>query len=68
MIFSLPKSPRTQYRFALNWFELLGLWRKFGSFCPVEGFFKLHSIATEREKDNKWVKKDNFLANSNSLN
>ncbi len=36
--------------------------RKFGILCPVEGFFELHSWATEGKKDEKWVQKDNFLA------
>ena len=31
-------------------------------------FFELHSSATEEEKDKKWVKKGNFLANGKSLN
>jgi hypothetical protein len=34
----------------------------------VEGFFELHSRAMEGEKDKKWVKKGNFLANGKSLN
>lgn len=29
----------------------------------LEDFFKLHSSATERKKDKKWVQKANFLAN-----
>ncbi len=35
----------------MNWFDLFGLWRKLAIFCPVEGFFELHSIATEGKKD-----------------
>tara|TARA_R110000868_G_scaffold173829_1_gene410213 strand:- start:21239 stop:21361 length:123 start_codon:yes stop_codon:yes gene_type:complete len=31
-------------------------------------FFELHSSAMEEEKDKKWVKKGNFLANGKSLN
>ena len=37
-------------------------------FCPVEGFFELHSIATEGKKDEKRAEKRNFLANGESLN
>jgi len=47
----------------LNSFKLFGLKRKLDIFCPVEDFFELHSIVTEGEKDKKWVKKGNFLAN-----
>jgi hypothetical protein len=31
--------------------------------CSVEGFFELHSRATEEKKEEKRVQKDNFLAN-----
>ena len=41
--------------------------RKLGILCPVEGFFELHSSATEGKKEEKWAKKDNFLANGKSL-
>ncbi len=52
----------------MNSFKLFGLRRKLDIFCPVEGFFKLHSWATEGKKDKKWAEKDNFLANRKSLN
>lgn len=31
--------------------------------CPDEGFFALHSWATEQEKDKIWVQNSSFLAN-----
>ena len=34
----------------MNSFKLFGLKRKLEVFSSVEGFFKLHSWATEREK------------------
>ncbi len=36
--------------------------RKSDIFCPIEGFFELHSRATEREKGKNLVKKGDFLA------
>jgi len=33
-----------------------------------DGFFELHSIATEGKKDEKQARKSNFLANGESLN
>ena len=53
---------------SLKWFKLFVFKRKLGIFWFFEGFFKLHSRATEREKDKKEPKKDNFLANRKSLN
>ena len=47
----------------MNSFKLFGLRRKLVVLWPVEGFFELHGIATERKKDKKWVQMDNFLAN-----
>ncbi len=52
----------------LNSFKLFALKRKSVILCPVEGFFELHSRATEGEKDKKWVQKGDFLANGKSLN
>jgi hypothetical protein len=37
-------------------------------FSSVEVFFKLHSIATERKKDNSRAENDGFLANLKTLN
>ena len=51
-----------------NLFKPLGLKRKLRIFCSFESFFKLHSRATEGKKDKIRVKKNNFLANSKSLN
>ncbi len=47
----------------MNSFKLFGLKRKLGFLYPIEGFFELHSLATERKKDKKRVLKGNFLAN-----
>ncbi len=49
-------------------FRFFGLKRKLGIFCTVEGFFELHSKATEEEKDKECAKKSNFIANRKSLN
>jgi len=37
-------------------------------FGHLKAFFELHSRATEGKKDEKWMKKSNFLANGKSLN
>ncbi|PLB20755.1 MAG: hypothetical protein TRG1_323 [Flavobacteriaceae bacterium FS1-H7996/R] len=37
--------------------------RKSVILCSVEGFYELHSRATEGRKDKKRVQKDDFLAN-----
>lgn len=37
-------------------------------FVQLKAFFELHSSAMEREKDKKWAKINNFLANCKSLN
>ena len=47
----------------MKWFKLFELKRKLMVLCPDEGFFELHSRATEREKDKIWVQNGNFLAN-----
>ncbi len=47
----------------LNSFKLFGFKRKLEVFSSVEGFFKLHSSATEGEKDKNRAKNRNFLAN-----
>jgi len=44
----------------MNWFKLFGLWRKLAIFCPVEGFFELHSIATEGKKNKNGRKRAIF--------
>ncbi len=41
-------------------FKLFGLKRELVFFCPDKGFFKLHSSATQQEKDEIWVKKQFF--------
>ena len=47
----------------MNPFRLFGLKRKLFILCPFEGFFELHSRATEGKEDEEWVQKGNFLAN-----
>ena len=47
----------------LKWFKLFGLKRKLMVLCPDEGFFALHSRATEQEKDKIWVQNSSFLSN-----
>jgi len=42
--------------------------RKLVILWPVEGFFELHSTATEAKKDKEWVQKDIFKANQKCLN
>ena len=46
----------------MNSFKLFGMKRKLRFLCPDEGFFELHSWATEGKNDEKWAQKDNFLA------
>jgi hypothetical protein len=48
----------------MKWFKLFGLKRKLIDLDPYEGFFELHSWATEQEKDKIGVQNGNFLANS----
>ncbi len=52
----------------MNSFKLLGFRRKPEIFSAVEAFFKLHSYATEGEKDKISAEKNDFLANWKSLN
>ena len=52
----------------MNSFELFGFRRKLRIFCSVEGFFELHSRATEGKKDKNRAKNDNFSANRKSSN
>ncbi|HET8736062.1 MAG TPA: hypothetical protein VFM69_05665, partial [Pricia sp.] len=57
------ENPLRHYFNPMNSFRLFGLKRKSVIFCPIEGFFELHSRATEGKKDKKRVKKGDFLAN-----
>ncbi len=52
----------------MNSFKLFAFKRKLVIFWPFEGFFELHSMATERKKGKERTKKGNFLANGESLN
>lgn len=47
----------------MKWFDLFELKRKLVVLFPYEGFFELHSWATEQEKDKIWGQNSNFLAN-----
>ncbi len=47
----------------MNSFKLFGFKRKLEVFSSVEGFFELHSSATEGKKDKNRAKNSNFLAN-----
>ncbi len=47
----------------LNSFKLFGFKRKLEGFSSVEGFFELHSRATEGKKYKNWAENSNFLAN-----
>ena len=52
----------------MNSFKLLTFKRKLVILYPINVIFKLHSRATEGKNGEKWVQKDNFLANEKSLN
>ncbi len=52
----------------MNTFKLLGFRRKLEVFGIVQGFFKLHSRATEGKKDKNNAEKNDFSANWKSLN
>ncbi|QMU64063.1 MAG: hypothetical protein GKR88_16175 [Flavobacteriaceae bacterium] len=47
----------------MNSFKLFGFKRKLEVFRAVEGFFELHSSATEGKKDKNRAENSNFLAN-----
>ncbi len=47
----------------MNSFKLFGCKRKLEVFRAVEGFFELHSSATEGKKDKNRAENSNFLAN-----
>jgi len=47
----------------VNSFKLFGFKRKSKVFGFVEGFFELHSIATEGKKDKNRAENNDFLAN-----
>lgn len=47
----------------MNSFGLFGLKQKLDVFCPVKGFFELHSGATEGKKDKEWAENSNFITN-----
>ena len=59
---------KTLFLLIVNSFKLLGFKRKLGIFISVESFLEFHSSATKREKGENRDKKNNFLANQNSLN
>lgn len=52
----------------MNSIEFFGLKRKLRFVSSVESFFEFHSSAMRRKKDKKRTHKENFLANSKSLN
>ncbi|MDO5968510.1 hypothetical protein Q4Q35_01705 [Flavivirga aquimarina] len=47
----------------MNSFKLFGFKRKLEVSSSVEGFFELHSRATEGKKDKNRIENSNFLAN-----
>jgi hypothetical protein len=47
----------------LNSFKVFEIKRKLGGFSSVEGFFELHSSATEGRKGKNRAEISNFLAN-----
>ncbi|QMU65222.1 MAG: hypothetical protein GKR88_13575 [Flavobacteriaceae bacterium] len=47
----------------MNSFKLFEFKRTLEVFKAVEGFFELHSSATERKKDKNRVENNNFSAN-----
>ncbi|HEX9599909.1 MAG TPA: hypothetical protein VF985_00330 [Mariniflexile sp.] len=47
----------------MNSFKVFEIKRKLGGFSSVEGFFELHSSATEGKKGKNRAEISNFLAN-----
>jgi hypothetical protein len=52
---------------SLNLSKFFGLKGKLGIFCSVEGFFELHSCATEGLKRQKMNQEDEFFSQLKKL-